>query len=62
MNQIAMSVPGASLMNGMSLTDQVAGETAEMRRKRLQNMKSAQQLPSGFSSLADGYGSAMSAS
>lgn len=61
MNAIGMSIPGASsLMDAKSIGDQVAGETDEQRKKRLQNMKVAQQLPVGMSSLADGYGSAMS--
>jgi hypothetical protein len=61
--QIGMSVPGASsLMDQLSMADQVAGETAEQRRKRMAGMQAAKQLPVGMSSLADGYGSAMSVS
>lgn len=61
--QIGMSVPGASsLMGAPSLADQVAGETEEQRRKRLQGQQAAQQLPAGMSSLAAGYGSAISMS
>lgn len=60
---IGMSVPGASsLMDQPSMADQVAGETEEQRRKRLAGMQAAKQLPAGISSLADGYGSAMSMS
>jgi hypothetical protein len=60
---IGMSVPGASsLMDQPSMADQVAGETADQRRKRLQNMQAAKQLPVGASSLAPDYGSAMSMS
>jgi hypothetical protein len=55
-----MSVPGASsLMDQPSIANQVAGETEEQRRKRMQAMQGAKQLPIGISSLADGYGSAM---
>lgn len=63
-NQIGMSVPGASsLMSGApSLSDQVAGETDDQRRKRLQALQASKQLPVGMSSLADGYGSALAAS
>ena len=62
-NTIGMSVPGAStLFTAPSAADAVAGETEEQRRKRLQAMQSAKQLPAGMSSLADGYGSAMSMS
>lgn len=57
---IGMSVPGASsLMDQAAPADQLAGETAEQKRKRLQAMQNAKQLPVGMSSLADGYGSAM---
>lgn len=62
-NQIGMSVPGASnLMGPPSLSDQVAGETEEQRKKRLLAMQNAKQLPVGMSSLADGYGSAVGTS
>lgn len=58
-----MSVPGAStLMTAPSAADSVAGETAEERRKRLQAMANAKQLPAGISSLAPDYGAAMSVS
>ncbi len=60
-NQIGMSVPGASSLMG-SPADQVAGETEEQRKKRLKAMQDAKQLPVGMSSLADGYGSALSMS
>jgi hypothetical protein len=60
---IGMSVPGASsLMDQPSLADQVAGETEEQRRKRLQAMNAAKSLPAGISSLAPDYGAAMSMS
>ena len=60
-NAIGMSVPGATsaLMNGVSLGDQVAGETMAARRKRLQALQASKQLPSGISSLAAGYGSSL---
>jgi hypothetical protein len=62
-NTIGMAVPGASaLMDAPSISDQVAGETAEQRRKRLQAMQAAQKLPAGISSLAPDYGAAMSMS
>lgn len=63
-NPIGMSVPGASsLMTGApSLADQVAGETEDQRRKRLQQLQASKQLPVGMSSLADGYGSALATS
>lgn len=55
-----MSVPGASsLMGPPSLGDQVAGETEDQRKKRLQAMQASKQLPVGMSSLAEGYGSAV---
>lgn len=56
-----MSVPGSgpSLLDAPSIAEQVEGETAEQRRKRLQNLKNAQQLPGGMSSLAAGYGAAL---
>jgi hypothetical protein len=45
-NTIGMSVPGASsLMTGGSLSDQVAGETEEERRKRLLAAQQARLLP-----------------
>jgi hypothetical protein len=61
---IGMSVPGAnggSLYDSASAGQQVENETEEERRKRLQAMKNAQQLPGGVSSLAAGYGQALSA-
>ena len=60
-NAIGMSVPGATsaLMNGVSLAGQVAGETADARRKRLQALQASKQLPVGLSSLAAGYGSSL---
>lgn len=63
-NPIGMSVPGASsLMTGApSIGDQVAGETDEQRRKRLQQLAASKQLPVGMSSLAADYGSAISTS
>jgi hypothetical protein len=59
-NTIGMSVPGASsLYSGASPADQVAGETEEERRRRLQKLQAARQLPgAGSSSLAQGYGAA----
>jgi hypothetical protein len=56
-----MSAPGSgsSLLDQPSIAGQVAGETEEERRKRLQNMQNAKQLPAGMSSLAAGYGSAL---
>lgn len=61
-NPIGMSVPGASsIMSGApSIGDQVAGETDDQRRKRLQALQASKQLPVGMSSLAEGYGSALS--
>lgn len=59
---IGMSVPGASaLMGAPSLSEQVAGETEEQRRKRLMALQAAKQLPVGASSLAGGYGAAFGA-
>ena len=60
-NTIGMAVPGASSLYGSSapaLSDQVAGETDEQRRKRLQQLQAARQLP-GTSTLGAGYGSAL---
>jgi hypothetical protein len=60
---IGMSVPGASsLMSGASMADQVGAETDEQRRKRLQALQASKQLPVGMSSLAAGYGAALSTS
>ena len=53
---IGMSVPGASSL--MSPADQVGAETEEERRKRLQKLQAARQLPVGGASLAQGYGAA----
>lgn len=56
-----VGIPGATsaLMSGVSLADQVAGETQEQRRKRLQALQASKQLPTG-SSLLSGYGDALS--
>lgn len=63
MPSIGMSVPGASaLMGGVSPADQVKGETDEERKKRMAAITGARQLPAGMTSLADGYGSALSTS
>jgi hypothetical protein len=61
---VGMSVPGAtsSLMDQPSIGSQVAGETEEERRRRLQAMQNAKQLPGGMSSLAAGYASALTMS
>ena len=58
------SMPGySSLVSGQpSIADQVKGETEDERKKRLQAMQNAKGLPAGFTSLADGYGSALSSS
>jgi hypothetical protein len=53
-----MTISGSSSLTP-SLADQVAGETADARRKRLQALQASKQLPVGMSSLADGYGSAL---
>ena len=56
-----MAVPGASdLMSSQGMADQVAGETEEQRKKRLAAMQASQQTPVGMSSLAGGYGDALS--
>jgi len=58
-----MSVPGAStLMTQPALANQVNTETEEERRKRLAKIQQSRQLPAGVSSLAPGYGSALSTS
>ena len=60
---IGMAVPGASSLmsaGASSPADQVAGETEEERRKRLQKLQAARQLPVGGASLAQGYGAALS--
>lgn len=56
---IGMSVPGASsLMPTTSVADQVAGETEEQRKKRLQAMQASKMLPGNPQSLAPGYSQA----
>ena len=61
--KIGMSVPGASSLYGApSPADQVSAETEDERRKRLQKLRAAQQLPAGSSSLAAGYGAALGGS
>jgi hypothetical protein len=46
-----------------SLAGQVAGETEELRKKRLAAMQASKGLPTdGMSSLAVGYGAALSTS
>jgi hypothetical protein len=59
--QMTMPVPaGSALMSSTpSPADQVAGETAEARRKRLQAIQAARGMPAGLSSLAQGYGAAL---
>jgi hypothetical protein len=61
---IGMSVPGAntggSLYDLASAGQQVNDEEEEQRKKRLQSIKSGQQLPGGLASLASGYGAALS--
>jgi len=58
-NTIGMSVPGASsLYSAPALSDQVNAETEDQRRKRLQQLQAARQLP-GSSSLGAGYGAAL---
>jgi hypothetical protein len=59
--QIGMGVPGASSLYGSpSLREQVAGETEAERKRRLDKLRAAQQLPSGgTSSPAAGYGAAL---
>jgi hypothetical protein len=61
---IGMSAPGAtgSLYDAPSAASQVANETDEERKRRLQANRNAKQLPTGQSSLAPGYGSAMTLS
>jgi hypothetical protein len=46
-------------MAGLSMADQVSGEEEQQRRKRMAALQSSSQLPSGMSSLAEGYGSAL---
>jgi hypothetical protein len=59
--QMTMPVPGASALMGAtpSLADQVKGETDEQRRKRLQGMQAARQLPGMSDVVGSGYGAAM---
>lgn len=64
MPNIGMSVPGATALMPSSAgqsspADQVAGETEEERKKRLQKLQAARQLPVGGASLAQGYGAAL---
>lgn len=56
-----MNPVGASALMDQSPADQVAGETEEQRRKRLQAAQSARQMPgaSDLMSAAAGYGSAL---
>lgn len=58
MPNIGMSVPGATALMG-SPADQVGAETEDERRKRLQKLQAARQLPVGGASLAQGYGAAL---
>ena len=58
-NTIGMSVPGATSLYPPSPADQVAGETEEERKKRLQKLQAARQLPVGAASLAQDYGAAL---
>jgi hypothetical protein len=58
-NTIGMSVPGATALMPPSPADQVANETEEQRRKRLQKLQAARQLQgAGAASLAPNYGAA----
>jgi hypothetical protein len=54
---IGMSVPGAASL-GMNPSDQVANETEEQRKKRLQALQAASRALPGVSSLGLGYGAA----
>ena len=55
------NMPGASsLMDQASPAGQVGAETEDERKKRLARLQASKQLPVGMSSLAGGYGSAMS--
>lgn len=59
-NTIGMSVPGASsLMGDATIADQVAGETAEQRRKRLQALAASRSTPGASALLGDSYGAAL---
>jgi hypothetical protein len=53
---------GSSLLDQPSIAGQVAGETEDERRKRLAALQASKQLPAGMSSLAAGYGSALTMS
>jgi hypothetical protein len=58
-----MSAAGGSfLLDAPSIGGQVAGETEEERRKRLAALQASKQQPQGMSSLAAGYGSALTMS
>jgi hypothetical protein len=57
-NTIGMSVPGESSLMP-SLSDQVAGETEDERRKRLQSLQASRQLPGNSSIVGGGYGAAL---
>jgi hypothetical protein len=59
LSSIGMSVPGSMTDAQSSLAQQVQGETDEERKKRLAQLRAAQGLPAGVSSLAQGYGSAL---
>ena len=53
-----MSVPGASALMP-NLSDQVAGETEEQRKKRMQAMQQSRQEPGASALLGSGYGAAL---
>ena len=53
-----MSVPGASALMP-SLSDQVAGETEDQRKKRLQALQASKQQPGASALLGSGYGAAL---
>jgi len=57
-NTIGMAAPGASAMMP-SPADQVANETEEQRKKRLQAMEMARSQPGMSAVLGSGYGAAM---
>lgn len=57
-NTIGMSVPGVSNLMP-SPADQVANETEEQRRKRLQAMQMSKQQPGMSAVLGSGYGAAL---
>jgi hypothetical protein len=58
---IGMSVPGASALMP-SPADQVAGETEEQRRKRLQALQASQTQPGASALMGGGYGNALPSS